>query len=344
MTSPKRQKGVALITVLLIVSLAAIVVTEMSGRLQLQLQRTANISMNTQAYWYALGAEQFAKQVLIESFRSQKDKTTLDQIWAQGENSFPVDYGQITAELVDMQGCFNLNNIIKTPVTVTPGAPPPAPVTPPSGSTKLPMRAGLERLIEKLEIDGISSFEAEYMVDALKDWIDKDGMISGSGGAEDDDYSGREFSHLAGNTYLASVNELRIIEHFTLPVLNELRKYVCVIPDVGGTKININTLSEAATLAAILDISEEDASDIISEVPDEGYNKVEDFFNSTKMKAAKPTLKQEEKDMFGVDSEYFQLKTIAEFNENYFAIQSIMKVDNNKDISVIGRSVGFLNE
>ena len=61
----QNNRGVALITVLLIVALAAVLATEMTARLQLQMQRTNNITLNQQAYWYAMGAEAFAKTILI---------------------------------------------------------------------------------------------------------------------------------------------------------------------------------------------------------------------------------------------------------------------------------------
>ena len=36
--------------------------TEMGTRLQLQVQRTMNLKDNNQAYWYAMGAEAFARK------------------------------------------------------------------------------------------------------------------------------------------------------------------------------------------------------------------------------------------------------------------------------------------
>ena len=79
-----KAKGVALITVMLVVALAAIIATQMLARLQLQIQRTTNINFNQQAYWYAMGAEAFAKRVLFTAFEGEKDLTHLGQIWAQG--------------------------------------------------------------------------------------------------------------------------------------------------------------------------------------------------------------------------------------------------------------------
>ena len=69
-----KQSGVALITVMLVVALAAILLTQITGRLQLQMQRTTNVGFNQQAYWYAMGAEAFAKRVLLSSFEEDVNK------------------------------------------------------------------------------------------------------------------------------------------------------------------------------------------------------------------------------------------------------------------------------
>ena len=49
---PGRQRGMALLVVLLILSVMVIIASNMSGRLQLELRRTANITTGKQAWWY----------------------------------------------------------------------------------------------------------------------------------------------------------------------------------------------------------------------------------------------------------------------------------------------------
>ncbi len=178
-----RQKGVALITVMLVVALAAIIATQMLARLQLQVQRTTNINLNQQAYWYAMGAEAFSKRVLLAAFEDEPEKTHLGQVWAQGETTYPVDYGQITGEITDLHACLNLNALKLEKESLEAGAP-----------KKLPARTALEELIIALNIEGIGEFEAEYMADALADWLDSNSAIVSAGGAEDNDYSAREFA------------------------------------------------------------------------------------------------------------------------------------------------------
>ena len=112
-----RQQGVALITVMLIVALASIIAAQMTTRLQTQMQRSTNISFNQQAYWYAMGAEAFTKRVLMKVLKDEPDVTHLEQIWAEGGSNYPVDFGEISGVISDLQSCLNLNALHTTAVT-----------------------------------------------------------------------------------------------------------------------------------------------------------------------------------------------------------------------------------
>ena len=328
MISVNRQKGVALITVMLIVALIAILATQMTARLQLQMQRTTNIGSNQQAYWYAMGAEAFAKRVLIQSLEDDAEVTHLGQMWAQGENTFPVAFGQITGEITDLQSCFNLNALRTDDGSSVKGA------------TKPIARKAFEELLIALSIESVGSFEAESMADALSDWLDTDESITGSGGAEDSDYAAKEFPYLAANHYLASIGELRVIEHFSVEVINKLKDYVCVLPGSNLNKVNINTIAQdkPEILVAMLGISQNDASQALSAREEEGFKSVDDFFALPEL--SKAQISADQKQQFAVKSEYFKLKATASFNNSYFALNTIMQVDNKNNISVISRIIG----
>lgn len=328
MISVNRQKGVALITVMLIVALIAILATQMTARLQLQMQRTTNIGSNQQAYWYAMGAEAFAKRVLIQSFEDDAEVTHLGQMWAQGENTFPVAFGQITGEITDLQSCFNLN-ALRTDDGISV-----------KGATKPIARKAFEELLIALSIESVGSFEAESMADALSDWLDTDESITGSGGAEDSDYAAKEFPYLTANHYLASIGELRVIEHFSVEVINKLKDYVCVLPGSNLNKVNINTIAQdkPEILVAMLGISQNDASQALSAREEEGFKSVDDFFALPEL--SKAQISADQKQQFAVKSEYFKLKATASFNNSYFALNTIMQVDNKNNISVISRIIG----
>lgn len=324
-------RGVALITVMLIVALIAILATQMTARLQLQMQRTTNIASNQQAYWYAMGAEAFAKRVLIQSFADNAEVTHLGQIWAQGESTFPVDLGEITGEITDLNSCFNLNALRDDDDDSNNIG---------NITTKSPARAAFEELLIVMNIEGVGSFEAQYMADALTDWLDANSSISSSGGAEDNDYAAKAFPYLAANNYLASIGELRVVEHFTVKVINKLKDYACVLPNTNLNKINVNTiaLDKPEILVAMLGISQNEATQALTARGEEGFKSVDEFFNLSELSKAKIT--PEKKQQFAVTSEYFKLKTTASFNNSYFALNTIMKVDNKNNISVISRIIG----
>jgi general secretion pathway protein K len=321
---------------MLIVALAAVLATQMTARLQLQMQRTSNISFNQQAYWYAMGAEAFAKRILMSSFDDEEDVTHLEQMWAQGETSFPVDFGQITGEVTDLQACFNLNALKKDNSAAGSGN------SSANGSVnKTAEQKAFEELIIQLNIEGVGQFEAEYMADALVDWLDSDSAISSAGGAEDNDYSAKEFPYLAANNYLASVNELRIIEHFTVPVINKLKETVCIIPNENTLKINLNTIKveHAVLLQSLLDIPLADAQQALSAREGKGYSDSADFFGLAEISKHK-NITDDQKKLFVVDSEYFKLQSSASFNNSFFSLTSILQVNENNRMAVISRAIG----
>ena len=363
----KKQQGIALITVMLIVALCAIIAAQMTTRLQTQMQRSTNIHFNQQAYWYAMGAEELAKRLLMKAFKDEPDITHLEQVWAQEERSFPVDFGEISGEITDLQACLNLNalhpkamtkadtkgqnkkssannaNANQTAAQNTTAAQ--ATTNTPSNKRnnndkQLPAASVLEALIVNLNIEGVGNFEAEAMVNALTDWLDSDDLITSAGGAEDNDYASREFPYLAANTYLGSVNELRLIENFTPAVILALTPYVCVIPQSNQHKININTLDAELPelLQALIDSSLDDAQQILSARDSAGYENIQDFLNLPEVTAV--ALENWQNGQFDVDSDYFSLKANARFNNSYFAMRSILKVDKSQKIQVISRTIG----
>ena len=333
----RKQTGVALITVMLIVALCAVIASQMSARMQIQVQGSANVAFNQQAYWYAMGAEALARRVLITDFKKDGNVTHLGQLWAQNETTYPVDFGEISGEIFDLQSCLNLN-ALRAPLPKTGNT---NGSNNAAGKNKVPARLAFEILLSNIQLEEeISQFEIDSMADSLTDWLDENNHITGSGGAEDDDYASREFPHLAANNFLASVNELRVVSHFTPAIINGIKPYVCIIPASDLHKININTLSaeQPELLQALLDSTLEEAERILTARPDEGFETIGEFHNLSEVTQLKLT--DSVKEQFVVDSEYFTLKANASFNNSFFAMSSVMKVTNNKEIDVISRTIG----
>ncbi len=74
----KRQRGVALIIVLMLLAIMTTVAASMSERLFLQFQRGANQINYQQAYWYSLGVEALA-EIGIEQSYEDSDTINMSQ-------------------------------------------------------------------------------------------------------------------------------------------------------------------------------------------------------------------------------------------------------------------------
>lgn len=346
----RQQSGIALIIVLMIVALVSVLATEMGSRLQLQLKRAANIKDSNQAYWYAMGAEQFARQSLEQLLKDNKETIHLNQPWAE-EFNFPLEGGGIQAKIEDMQSCFNLNalrdeggattspnrtntnksnpgnkNINQVRQTTT--------GNPSSFTTK----QAFKRLLQNAEFE-ISSYSADTLADSLQDWLDSDDSMQPFG-AEDSEYESYNPPYLTANNLMTNKSELRLVKGVEGEWFGKLLPLVCVLPQSNELKININTLNEqkAAVLAGLTGLSLQDAKSRIAGIPQNGYKKVGDFFAESEIQAL--NLSNEQKKWFSVRTAHFILYTKTRYNKATFKMASVLKVDDNNRISVVRREFG----
>ena len=312
-----KQQGVALIVVLLIVAIVSVLATEMGSRLQLQIKRASNIKENNQAYWYAMGAEQYARKSIRQLMDEDGDVIHLEQPWNQ-EFVYPIEGGGIQAQLVDMQSCFNLN-ALKEPDTA-----------------KLPERiAAFALLLENIDAE-IPSYNMNTLRDSLVDWLDEDSSPLGDG-AEDSEYESLQFPYVAANNYMVNKSELRLINGVEVPWLRELLKLVCVLPNDKLFKINVNTVSEenAAVISAATGLPLSDAQSLLGNRPSGGFETPAEFLNEPSIQAL--TLSAGQKEWFDVKTTFFILHTKTKYNDATFAMQTLFKIDPSKNVSVIRR-------
>lgn len=113
----RRQAGVALITVLLIVFLATVAATSLASLEQYAVHRSTLLQHQQQARFYALGAEQWAalilKRDLQHDLEDDRRVDSLDKDWAVMSPTLPVQGGFVKGRIQDMQSCFNLNNLLR---------------------------------------------------------------------------------------------------------------------------------------------------------------------------------------------------------------------------------------
>lgn len=328
-----KQQGVALIIVLLIVAMVSVMATEMGSRLQLQIKRASNIKENTQAYWYAMGAEQYARKSIKQLMQLDGDVIHLEQQWNQ-EFAYPIEGGGIQAQLFDMQSCFNLNALREPKV-----------VSGSDGSTSgeplLPERMlAFERLLQNVD-PAIPSYNVDMLRDSLVDWLDENDSPTGFG-VEDSEYESLQFPYVAANNYMIHKSELRLVNGVEVSWLNALLKLVCVLPNDSLFSININTVSEenAAIIAAATGLSLPEAESILANRSSGAFQTTQDFLNDPSIVALK--LKNEQIEWFDVKTSYFILHTKTKYNESTFAMQTLFKVDSSNNVNAIRRDLsGF---
>jgi general secretion pathway protein K len=287
MTASK-NKGVALITALLVVSLAATAALTLSAHQQFDIRRTANLINGDQAWLYAKGAEAWSMAILMRDLR---DNTTdsLQDTWAQTLPPIELPGGFITGEIEDLHSRLNLNNLVR------------------ADDTPDPLTLNLfKRLLEVLELD-------PKLAQAVVDWLDGNIDALPPDGAEDEYYLGLEYPYLAANRKLVSVSELRMIKGFDQKTYERLKPYVAALPE--RTKINVNT-APAAVLASLgEDIDLELAAAIVEKREEEPFEKVDDF---TKLVSV-----DSKKDL-DVKSQYFMLHNNTQIGRSRARLDSLI--------------------
>ena len=355
------QQGIALVVVLLIVAVISIIAVEMSARLQLNVARTLNLKANNQAYWYALGAEQFAKKSLLELNSLTPNNTNLSQPWAE-TFEYPVEGGTIKAQLSDMQACFNLNAVTSAARKDTPntggdddslesngtetnpvGNPQPDKEPPPPFSGDSEGLTESQRSFELLLQTFINdSLIVDTIRDSVIDWIDADSTPNNYG-AEDADYESQANPYLSANSLFGHVSELRLIngvgQAIQLGKFQDLTKALCVIPGLDTLEINVNTIARenAVVLTTLLGETSGIGADIIDSRGPEGFNDIQDFLSLPEVQALQ--LSQQREQWFKVTTKYFRLNTTAKVQGSQFTLSSIFKVEEGQ-IEVIGREFG----
>lgn len=224
------QKGVALITAMLVLALAVTVAASMSFDHQLDIRRVENMISGNQAWSYQNSAEVWAKVMLTRDDKASStvDKERLQDLSDQSNAFFDsglADKDIINIKWSDEQAKFNINNLIvnKTVHQVN--------------------KKRIQRLFVLLDID-------PNIVNTIIDWIDSDMVPTQPYGAEDLYYNQLSPPYLTAGQYMRDISELRLIKGVSAEVYEKLSQYLTALPH--GTEINLNT-APSISLAALVD-------------------------------------------------------------------------------------------
>ncbi len=211
------QRGVALITVLLVMVIAIAAVTHAIIRDQIAITRSGALLANTQLAEFVGGAEAWARVALEKDF--EEDKAAADsadhalEAWAAPALQFNPDNGKIRINIKDLNSCFNVNTL---------------------HDGRDPNSAEFKILLQLVRnVTGKSD-----LAGAIADWVDT-GDTPRSTATEDDGYLGREMAHRTPDTLISDISELSSVQGMEAEDWQKLAPFLCALPE-SDTKININ--------------------------------------------------------------------------------------------------------
>ena len=229
-----RQHGIAMLTAIVLVAIAAIVATAIAWQSQLAARRGIAVFTVAQSLALAEGAEALAAYALRNHQQNNPQIAAPNQDWAKPYGPVEMDAGAtLEASLEDQTGKFNLNSV----VMAAPGGAPQPPAGAQPGVISTPLTedrnavAQFEALLAGLNID--SSYAAR-----LVDWIDTDDQPTFPGGAEDGFYLSQQPPHRVPNLPLTSISELLSLG-MDRASYEKLAPFVTALPP--DTKLNICT-------------------------------------------------------------------------------------------------------
>ncbi|WP_300528777.1 type II secretion system minor pseudopilin GspK [Maricaulis sp.] len=288
-----RERGAALISALLLVALMTTVAMALATDLRFSMRRTANLEIRDQAYWYALGARDFA-EISIERAMSAPDQALRpDAEWLNGPQIFPIDQGQLAGTVTDGNNCFNLNSLV---------------VRGEDGVLR-EVAAHRHRYEILMRAAGLPAQEVGRISAQTLDWIDSDVRQTISGG-EDELYSDLSRAYRTGNTLLAEPQELLALEAMTPDLFRVLEPLVCTRPMTDPLSVNINTLraDQLPLLIAALDgnITQVEADGLLLRRPPAGFEQASEFWELNLLENLELT--DEMRGSVGITTNYFEIE------------------------------------
>lgn len=233
MRAKPHEKGVALLTVLLLVAVMSAIAVGVLDDIRFGLRRTLNAVTAAQGQYLALGAEELARARIGRLLERDALRTSLEGGWNGRPIVFPVDNGQIVARVSDATACFNLNSLVLAG----------------GGQPYVRRDQGVRQFTALLT--ALNQPQPETLANALADWMDSDNL--GAPGAEDEAYLRGPAPFRTAGAPLAEVSELRAVHGYTPAVYAAIRPYVCALPTTDLSPVNINTLGteRAVVLTAL---------------------------------------------------------------------------------------------
>jgi general secretion pathway protein K len=307
MIRTSRDRGVALITAMLITALATMLAANLAWDNALDLRRTMVLLHRDQAIQVALGAESWVIGILHQDLEdSQTDH--LGEIWAIELPGLPIEGGEVFGAVQDLQGRFNVNNLIDE-----------------NGEVDDESLEQFRRLLSALGLD-------PRFAGIAADWLDSDLDALFPDGAEDSIYTGMIPPYRTANQTLTSISELAALEGMDRPTFNALVPHITALP--GRTSINANTATGAVLQSLAENITVADVENLISERESGGFADLQNSFASL----VTPDVINE----LDESTRFFQLKVVVQIDTVRITLLSVLQRGPRGDVTPILRSFGTI--
>ena len=314
-----KDKGVVLISILLIVLLLSSVAVLFGNKYFLSLKRAQYIEFQTLSLNIFRNMESLAQDKIEKELRYNSNKLTIDNPIINEPMLFNLNGADIVGKISDYGNCFNINSIVTL-----------------NDSNYVENKNASAAFRKILSLNEIDNNIIEEVIDQTIDWIDKDANPRAYG-LEDYYYSGplhspREYT---GMRLMVSIDELKSIPAVKQIDWNIFKNYFCAIPALNELSLNINTLDleDAYLLSSIFsNLTLKDAEYILDNIPKSGFDDLNNFIRSF------PDLDLEL--AYGnivVTSNIFELNSELNFNEFVSSSKSIIIYEGNNNGFIISR-------
>lgn len=155
------REGAALLAVLILVAILSIVAVVVLDDVRFSIRRAQNVEAQTQAQWYALGAERLARRRIRQLVQATPERTPAPAEWNGRRFDFPIEGGALALTVRDGQACFNLNSLVEG-----------------GGTARAPGATGQAQFIAFQQGLGVPAGEAQRLASRLAQAIADGGLLA----------------------------------------------------------------------------------------------------------------------------------------------------------------------
>lgn len=283
------QRGVALLTILLLVVSITVVAGAMLASQKIAIRRSGLLFDQNQLLQDINAGQQLAV-TLIRADAKLNDTDSEQDIWAQPIPPYTLGGHSIDIELRDEGSRFNINNLYH------------------NGAVDTAALAVFQRLLTQLNLEPDTAV-------AILDYQDADSEVYQDGGDENVVYaqqSNRGADTALPNQALLSIDQLAEVKGVDAQVLATLRPYITAVPYY--LPININTASPVLFAALVEGASSQQMQSIIELRAKQAFSSVDDVWQLPVLSSVKAEQRKALTPLLAVDSQAFMALITASDN------------------------------